>query len=63
MTLEEIFTKAKEMQKEIMDDQAEVDKKKAEYKLFTKANFGLSDGETINVLDIAMAVVKIAKHD
>jgi len=63
MTLEEVFEQAEKLQKEIMDLKVQLDTKTAEYKLFTKANIGLADGEPINVIEIAKTIRRLAKCD
>lgn len=62
MTLDEKFAEAEKKQKEILEMHTALENKKAEYKAFTKAAFGLADGEQINVLDVARAIKLINSH-
>lgn len=53
MTWDEIKSKAQELQKELMEMQAQVENKKNEYKAFTKAHLGIADGEPLDVFKVA----------
>jgi hypothetical protein len=61
MTKTEALKEAQLKQEEIMQISAELENKKALYKAFTKAHFGIADGETTNVLEIVKTIIKVSE--
>jgi hypothetical protein len=61
MTKTEFLTKAELMQSEITTLDAELKRKIAEYKAFTREHIGIADGDTTNVLDIYRAIRKVSE--
>lgn len=60
MTFEEIVKTALDKQNEIKRLDLEIKKLTAEYKHFTKEHLGLADGENNDVVQIAIAIKRMA---
>lgn len=57
--LQEKITHFETLQKEIIEANANLEKKMEQYRAELKATFGITDGEKMNVLDMIKAISKV----